>query len=81
MRKNFLNPNFTFIDRKKDLTHVVIGICPEKFVWNVTLGNVRPENVLDPFLMSEKKLYPTPPPPPGSPTKICPGPPNFSDRP
>ena len=45
---------------KKGLTHVVIGICGEKFFLNLTLANVRPENFqFDPFLMSEKN----PPPP------------------
>ena len=31
LKKHFLNPNFTYIDLKKGLTHVVTGICPEKF--------------------------------------------------
>jgi hypothetical protein len=30
MIKNFINQNFTYIDLKKVLTHVVTGIYPEK---------------------------------------------------
>ena len=44
MRKNFLIQNFTFIDRKKGLTHVVTGICAEKIFLNLNLTYVRPEN-------------------------------------
>ena len=85
MRKKFLNQNFTFIDRKKGLTHVVLGICPEKIFLKINLTHVRPENFLT-LLMSGKI-----PPPASSPTfsgksrapetKLCPGPPNFSYRP
>ena len=73
MRKNFLNQNFTFIDRKKGLTHVVLGICPEKIFLKINLTHVRPENFLT-LLMSGK----IPPPPARSPTfskqKFAPGP-------
>jgi hypothetical protein len=35
MRKNFLNQNLTFIDKKKGLAHVVAGVCPENFFFNL----------------------------------------------
>jgi hypothetical protein len=31
--KTFSKPKFTFIDRKKGLTHAVIGICPGKNIF------------------------------------------------
>jgi hypothetical protein len=56
MRKKFLNQNFTFIDRKKGLTHVVLGICPEKIFLKINLTHVRPENFLT--LLTSGKIPP-----------------------
>ena len=63
MRKNFLNQNFIFIDRKKD------PCCNRnlsaKMFLNLSLTNVRPEIFFDAFLMSGKKFSLSTP---GSPT-------------
>ena len=74
MRKNFLNPNFTFIDRKKGFDPCCNRL---KHFLNLSFFYT--------FLMSEKMFYAPPPTfsekigPPE--TKFCPGPPNFSVRP
>jgi hypothetical protein len=35
MKKKFVNQNFTDIGPKKGSTHVLAGICGEKFYWTL----------------------------------------------